>query len=704
MPSPRSGESRQNFVGRCMSSAEAQASFPHTDQRLAFCESTYDRHAHSGNQYAHLQVTTATCAARKQQFLGRQFRVVPAVLVRAQVLHNNLGTTYLPAEEITEDWAALWNGIPVLVGPHPSMRGVASSGRTPEIWNERGVGWIFGAKADNDKDGVRRLTGEVWLDESRAGSVKGFDVILDSLDRGKHVELSTGFPTQSDAAMGVHNGETYELVLHPAGADHLIISTEMTGACAVADGCGLGANEERKKSMEAENIKPNATEQHDDFLARCNVDPVMVMRYPDKAARGAACSMAWRDAMQGSQVTEPGLNVEVPPEVWAANDGNTQSVGGTPHPASDFAYAPAGSNASDWKLPIFDAEHVRAALARFNQTQLPAAARGHVWRRILAAADRFNITVSDRTMPGASSSRGFKALLSKVAELLGSKSERKELSFEDRQALQLGRIVAIADQQGMSDRDKAEALEEALEELWEEKYPEFAENPGAQCDAVVSDVYSDEKQVVWWMQTPMGPMPAGDQFYQSSYSDKGNGEYTVSEPALVQRVTRYEPVATTAPAAQQSHNQEATMADEKEKNQIAELAGVVANLAETVKAIAGKVDSLASAGAPAELAGLKKTMGELASKFDKMEGVTNAAIAERERERQSLVQELAGNFRVPFTAAELESKPIEELRKLREMVKAENYGGKGGPVIPGAETRYAEPEPYFRKDKKEGGN
>src|SRR5690349_13423054 len=176
MPSPRSGESRENFVGRCMSSAEAQSSFPHTDQRLAFCEATYDRHAHSGNQYVNLDVRTATCAARKQQFLGRQFRVVPAVLVRAQVLHNNLGTTYLPADEITDDWAALWNGIPVLVGPHPAMRGVASSGRTPEIWNERGVGWIFGAKADNDKDGVRRLTGEVWLDESRAGSVKGFDV------------------------------------------------------------------------------------------------------------------------------------------------------------------------------------------------------------------------------------------------------------------------------------------------------------------------------------------------------------------------------------------------------------------------------------------------------------------------------------------------------------------------------------------------
>lgn len=703
MPSPRSGESRENFVGRCMSSAEAQSSFPHTDQRLAFCEATYDRHAHSGNQYVNLDVRTATCAARKQQFLGRQFRVVPAVLVRAQVLHNNLGTTYLPAEEITDDWAALWNGIPVLVGPHPAMRGVASSGRTPEIWNERGVGWIFGARADNDKDGVRRLVGEVWLDESRAGSVKGFEEVLDSLDRGKHVELSTGFPTQSDASMGVHNGETYELVLHPAGADHLIISTEMKGACAVADGCGLGANEEGTKAMEAANIKPTATEQHDDFLARCIVDPVMTMRYPDKGARSAACQVAWRDAMTGSQVTEAGLNEEIP-GVWAANDGRTQSVDGTPHPASDFAYAPAGSNPSDWKLPIFDEGHVRAALARFNQTQLPAAARAGVWRRILAAAGRHNIQVSDRTMPGAASTSGLKAVLTRVAEMFGGKPEKKTLTAEDRRALELGRVVELAQHQGMSDQDKEDALEEALEDLWEEKYPEFQGNPNYSCDAVVSAVYSDEKQVVWWMSTPMGPMPAGDQFYQSSFTDKGNGEYEVSEPAMVRRVTRYEPVATTAPAAQ-SHNQEEQMADNEKKDQIAELAGVVANLAETVKQIAGKVDSLASAGAPAELAGLKKTMGELASKFDKMEGVTNAAIAERERERQSLVQELAGNFRVPFTAAELESKPIEELRKLREMVKAENYGGKGGPSIPGmSDTRYAEPEPYFKRDKKEGGN
>jgi hypothetical protein len=69
----------------------------------------------------------------------------------------------------------------------------------------------------------------------------------------------------------------------------------------------------------------------------------------------------------------------------------TQSVGGSEHPKGDFAYTP-GDMASDWKLPIFDEGHVRAALSRWNQTQMPdKGARATARGRLLAAAHRFNI-------------------------------------------------------------------------------------------------------------------------------------------------------------------------------------------------------------------------------------------------------------------------------------------------------------------------
>jgi HK97 family phage prohead protease len=43
VPTPRSDESRSDFIDRCMSDAEARRDFPDTDQRLAFCTSQYDR-------------------------------------------------------------------------------------------------------------------------------------------------------------------------------------------------------------------------------------------------------------------------------------------------------------------------------------------------------------------------------------------------------------------------------------------------------------------------------------------------------------------------------------------------------------------------------------------------------------------------------------------------------------------------------------
>jgi hypothetical protein len=41
MPSPRKGESQNDFISRCMSSDESQNSFPNQKQRSAFCHSQW---------------------------------------------------------------------------------------------------------------------------------------------------------------------------------------------------------------------------------------------------------------------------------------------------------------------------------------------------------------------------------------------------------------------------------------------------------------------------------------------------------------------------------------------------------------------------------------------------------------------------------------------------------------------------------------
>lgn len=61
--------------------------------------------------------------------------------------------------------------------------------------------------------------------------------------------------------------------------------------------------------------------------------------------------------------------------------------------SSQFAYVDSEGGEH---LPIHDEEHVRNAIARFNQTGFEsAAAKERARRRILAAAKRFGIEVSE---------------------------------------------------------------------------------------------------------------------------------------------------------------------------------------------------------------------------------------------------------------------------------------------------------------------
>lgn len=514
----------------------------------------------------------STGASRKETFLGRDFRVIPAVLVRSQVLRNNLGVCLLPQEDITDDWAELWNGIPVLVGPHPSEDGQAVSGRAATLWNERLGGWIFGAHAVQESPQVRHLAGEVWLDESRVGEVDGLQAVLTKVDAGEAVELSTGFPAQRQESAGMFQGSLYETILHPAGADHLVISTEMTGACSVNDGCGLGINK--------------------------------------------------------------------------------------------FEGAPPMEKA---KTP--------AAEATTEQPKAEATAQS-LWSKV-------------------------KARFSTQRETVDNSIELKFKLDEHYRALN---TLPVSDMEKMS-RLRA-ALQEKLEDNGE---------------IIIADVFSADSVVIFWMITPFGPEPQGSNYFRCTYTEGADGVVTFSDPPeKVRRVTAYEPVGNEAgkPSSETATNcncastEEANMSKEAaEKSAIEMLTETVGTLATAVQGLVSDVASIKKASEtdpnPA-IAGIKKTVGELVQQFASMKGITESAVQERDRERQSLVAALAGNYRVPFTESDLEAKPLEELRKLATMAGVEDYTAKGGPRAHNNESsegaRFVEPVPYFqKKDKKDGG-
>jgi hypothetical protein len=579
MPKPHAGEKRKDFVARCMGDAEAARSFPREAQRLAFCHNTYAEHVQHAVQEIAVDLTAAV---RTATFLGRQFRVVPAVLVRSQVLRNNLGKSFLPAEDITDDWAEQWNGMPVLVGDHPRENGVAVTGRRPGIWDARCVGWIFNAAADT-VNGTRRLVGEVWLDEARS-DVPGFQAVLARVAAGQPVELSTGFSTQTEPGNGVVDGETYELIMHPLAPDHLVISSEMTGACSTRDGCGLGANGQCQCGGKCQHQRENAT--------------------------------------------------------MASDAGNER-------PAGD-----AGAQ-----------ERKAAGLTRVVQ---------------------------------------------RVAAFFGARATApKILSLEECEALAVRRELDALHEAYYSDEERAGMIRDKLQ-------TQFGD---ADRTVVVTAVFGDQRRAVFWFQTPMGAQPRGAEYYQSEWTEGEQG-MTFAEPTRVRRMTTYEPVAanadvsgdpksagdpanaaaTTGAGNQQRTEEDAAMAENKEVlDAIAKLAGQVTELSGQITATNAKVTALESSDVT--VAGLKKTVGALAAQVEKMGAVAQQAIEERERERQSLIASLAGNYRCAFNEAELEGKPIEELRKIADMVKAENFAGRGGPQGGGSgEKAFVAPKPYWETD------
>lgn len=72
----------------------------------------------------------------------------------------------------------------------------------------------------------------------------------------------------------------------------------------------------------------------------------------------------------------------------------TKSVGGKEYGSSVFAYIGNPDDPSTWHLPIPDEAHVRDALARFNQAEIPAADKAMVARKLIAAAKKHGIDAS----------------------------------------------------------------------------------------------------------------------------------------------------------------------------------------------------------------------------------------------------------------------------------------------------------------------
>jgi len=170
-------------------------------------------------------VRNFTAAVRNDTMEGRDYLVVPMIMIVEGVLNGTAGPLYYPKEELAKT-PGVWNHKPVVVN-HPD--GTACS---PEEITNRKIGVIMNTKYDDGK-----LKAEAWLEESRMEAVN--NKVLTAVLDGEMLELSTGLLTENEEVTGDFGGVPYTAIARNYKPDHLAVLPYDRGACSIDDGAGF---------------------------------------------------------------------------------------------------------------------------------------------------------------------------------------------------------------------------------------------------------------------------------------------------------------------------------------------------------------------------------------------------------------------------------------------------------------------------------
>jgi hypothetical protein len=137
--------------------------------------------------------------------------------------------------DVLEASAPHWNNIPVTINHPQDQEGAYVSAGSPEVLSAWAVGKLLNSRFEDGK-----LKAEVMIDLKKADAKH--PTLINSLDRGVEMELSTGLFGEEVMEPGLWNNEAYETRLTAIQPDHLALLPDATGACSWADGCGVRAN------------------------------------------------------------------------------------------------------------------------------------------------------------------------------------------------------------------------------------------------------------------------------------------------------------------------------------------------------------------------------------------------------------------------------------------------------------------------------
>lgn len=179
---------------------------------------------------------------------GRDYTVVPVVML-VEGVHNGSGGAILHLPQYYSQNPDDWNGVPATAG-HPRVNGdyVLANEADADQWV---VGYVENARIEDNK-----LKAEVWIDDQRAIAIN--PEVLNYINEGKPLDVSTGLLSVDRDEQGQHNGEQYEAVTIEYYPDHLALLPGEQGACSWRDGCGIRNN---KQTEDIDDMSPLTQKQ-----------------------------------------------------------------------------------------------------------------------------------------------------------------------------------------------------------------------------------------------------------------------------------------------------------------------------------------------------------------------------------------------------------------------------------------------------------
>lgn len=167
---------------------------------------------------------------RREERDGIMFLVVNGVAIIEGVLNGYL----VPMEEFGA-FVMDWNGVDVSIN-HPEDQSGSLRVPHPDV---QVVGRFYNAVID---EANKRLIGEFWLNEAALNASDEGRLILNAIENGKTLEVSTGYFASAEMRPGRLGNKVYVGIHRNIHPDHIALLPNDVGACSVDAGCGLNRN------------------------------------------------------------------------------------------------------------------------------------------------------------------------------------------------------------------------------------------------------------------------------------------------------------------------------------------------------------------------------------------------------------------------------------------------------------------------------